>query len=258
MYPNEGEFILGTVQSLFKQGAFITLDEYPGKRGMLPLSEISLKWVRNIRDYVKEGQKVVLLVLRVDPERGHIDLSLRRVNDAQRKQKLQDIKQEQRTKKILEMVAAELKVSFQEISTKVTCELTLEYPSIYKALEAITLDKAAADRFKIPDKWKAKLVEITCKSIKPPYVEINGYVELHSYEPDGIDVIKESLQRMSGNTSDAEIGISYISAPIYRIHVKARDYKTAEKALQHSADLGIAYVEEKHGTGEFHRELKKQ
>lgn len=96
MFPKEGEFVLGTVQSLFKQGAFITLDEYKGQRGMLHLSEISLKWVRNIRDYVKEGQKVVLLVLRVDPSRGHIDLSLRRVNEAQKKQKLQDVKQEQR------------------------------------------------------------------------------------------------------------------------------------------------------------------
>ena len=96
-YPEAGEYVIGTVDSIFKQGAFITLDEYLGKKGMLPLSEISLKWVRNIRDYVREGQKVVLLVLGVNPERGHIDLSLRRVVDAKRKEKLQQVKQLQRS-----------------------------------------------------------------------------------------------------------------------------------------------------------------
>jgi len=258
MFPKEGEFVLGTVQSLFKQGAFIGLDEYKGQRGMLHLSEISLKWVRNIRDYVKEGQKVVLLVLRIDPSRGHIDLSLRRVNEAQKKQKLQDIKQEQRSKKIIEMIASDLKLKSEEVSEKLNAVLLEEYPSIYKGFESISLDKAVAEKLKIPDKWKPKLVEIVCKSIKPPYVEINGFVELTSYEPDGVEVIKESLSRILKTKGDAELGVSYISAPMYRIHVKARDYKTAERMLKESSEAGIKYVQEKRGVGEFHREWKKQ
>ena len=60
-YPEQGELVLGTVKSIFNQGAFIDLDEYTGRRGMLHISEITLKWVRNIRDYVKENQKVVLI-----------------------------------------------------------------------------------------------------------------------------------------------------------------------------------------------------
>ncbi len=45
--------------------------------GLLHVSEISSSWIRNIRDFVREGQKMVLKVLRVDLEKGHIDLSLR-------------------------------------------------------------------------------------------------------------------------------------------------------------------------------------
>jgi translation initiation factor 2 subunit 1 len=258
MYPNEGEFVIGTVQSLFKQGAFITLDEYPGKKGMLHLSEISLKWVRNIRDYVKEGQKVVLLVLRVNPERGHIDLSLRRVNDAQRKQKLQDVKQEQRAKKIFEIIATELKEKPQTIAEKISEELAKEYVSSYKGLEAISIDKNNADKLEIPDKWKTKLIEIAAKSIKPPYVEVTGYVELRSYEPDGVESIKQAVAIISKTAGEAELNVSYISAPIYRVHVRAKDYKTAEKTLQNSTQAGIELIQKQHGTGEFHRELKKQ
>jgi translation initiation factor 2 subunit 1 len=258
MFPNEGEFVLGTVQSIFKQGAFITLDEYVGKRGMLPLSEISLKWVRNIRDYVKEGQKVVLLVLKVDQERGHIDLSLRRVNDAQRKQKLQDVKQEQRAKKIIELIASELKAKPDEVFEKVNAELGKDYLSLYKALEAVSINPALVEKLKLPDKWKTVISEIAGKSIKPPFVEITGFVELHSYEPNGIDVIKKSLEKIAQYKSEAELSVSYISAPIYRLHVRARDYKTAEKVLQQSSGIGIAYIQEKRGVGEFHRELEKK
>lgn len=258
MYPHEGELILGTVQSLFKQGAFITLDEYPGKRGMLHLSEISLKWVRNIRDYVKEGQKVVLIVLRVDQNRGHIDLSLRRVNDSQRKQKLQEVKQNQRASKILDMIASELKTDYCELSKKVTAELPAEYASAYKWLEAVSIDKTNVLKIKLPEKWKAKFVEIAAKSIKPPYVEITGYVELMSYEPDGIVIIKESLQKILKQKGEAELQVNYISAPIYRIYVKARDYKTAEKTLQQAAEAGINHLQQNHGVGTFHREWKKQ
>lgn len=257
MYPSEGELVIGTVQSLFKQGAFIVLDEYTDKKGMLHLSEISLKWVRNIRDYVKEGQKVVLLVLRVDPEKGHIDLSLRRVNEAQRKQKLQDVKQNQRAKKILEMIASELKLKPSEVSEKISSELTKEYVNAYKGLEAISIDKNNAEKLKIPEKWKPKLVEIASKSIKPPYVEITGYVELRSYEPNGVEVIKESLNKIAKSKGASELKVAYISAPIYRVYVKAPDYKTAEKILQQSAEAGVNYMREKHGVGEFHREWGK-
>jgi len=225
---------------------------------MLHLSEISLKWVRNIRDYVKEGQKVVLLVLRTDPSRGHIDLSLRRVNESQKKQKLQEVKQDQRSKKILEMIASELKVDAAELTKKLTVELTKEHLSTYKALEAISIDPSSVENLKVPPKWRAKISEIASKSIKPPYVEVTGYVELRSFESNGLDIVKESLKKIAQTKGASELKVTYISAPMYRIYVKAPDYKTAEKTLQIAAESGIKQLESKHGVGEFHREWKKQ
>jgi len=35
-YPEAGEYVIGTVDSIFKQGAFITLDEYNGKKACCP------------------------------------------------------------------------------------------------------------------------------------------------------------------------------------------------------------------------------
>ncbi len=252
-YPEVGEFIIGTVKNIFKQGAFIELDEYSGARGMLPLSEISLKWVRNIRDYVKENQKVVLLVLNVNQQRGHIDLSLRRVSDSQRKKKLQEVKQAQRARKLLEYLGEELKVSAGEINEKITNELVKEYGDAYSGLEAIASDENNADKLKIPAKWRPKLLEIIRKSIKPPEVEITGLLKLQSYAPNGVDVIKQAIKQMENFKSNCSINVSYYSAPNYRVVCKGPDYKSVERAIEGSTDLALEYIKKSKGEGEFVR-----
>jgi len=255
-YPEPGELVLGTVKDIFNQGAFIELDEYVGKRGMLHLTEISLKWVRNIRDYVKEGQKVVLLVLRTDPSRGHIDLSLRRVNDAQRKQKLQQVKQKQRATKLLEIMAAELKADGNDVMNAVGKALG-SYESVYAGLEAIAADNAVADTLELNDKMRKKLLDLVIKNIKPPAVDVTGYVEIQSFEPDGVKDVKAALAEVKKHKpANCELEVTYVSAPIYRVKVTSADYKSAEKALRSAGEQGIKYIESHKGTGEFHRELE--
>lgn len=255
-YPDEGELVIATVQNVFKQGAFVTLDEYGNKKGLLHLSEISLKWVRNIHDYVKEGQKVVLLVLKVNPERGHIDLSLRRVKEHQKKEKLKEVKQRQRAEKFLEQLANELKLPKDIVKEKISEKLLQKYSSLYTALEAIATDEKILDSIEIEKSWKQPFLNLLRKNIKAPFVEIFGYLELRSYESDGILTIKEALKKVQ-SYSDCGIEVRYISAPRYRIQVKAKDYKTAEKILKSATDEAIEYTEKNHGEGKFYRELKE-
>lgn len=256
-YPELGEFIIGTVKSIFKQGAFIELDEYPGRRGMLHISEITLKWVRNIRDYVREGQKVVLLVLRTDPERGHIDLSLRRVNEAQRKEKLQEVKQRQRAVKLLELLAKEVGEPYKVVLEKTEEAVLGEYDSLYAGLEAVSGDPANVKKFDLPKKWIPKLVELCQKNIKQPFVEVTGYVSLKSFESDGVGLIRESLKAIRDFDPQSKISVSYVSPPVYRIKVKSEEYKKAEKTLRDCTQAGISFIEKSKGVGEFYRELPK-
>lgn len=256
-YPEEGELVLATVRSIFKQGAFVSLDEYGDKKGLLHLSEISLKWVRNIHDYVKEGQKTVLQVLKVNPERGHIDLSLRRVKEQQRKEKLKEVKQTQRAKKFLEQLARELKVPEDKVKEELSEKLLEKYESVYTALEAIAGDEKILDTIAIEKSWKQPFLSLVKRNIKAPFVEIVGYVELKSYEDDGISTIKEALRKIEQYKSEGEIEVTYVSAPMYRIKVKASDYKNAERILKSATDEAIAYIKQHHGEGDFHRELKE-
>lgn len=258
-YPEQSELVIATVKSIFKQGAFVTLDEYENKRGMLPLSEISLKWVRNIRDYVKEGQKVVLLALRVNPERGHIDLSLRRVNEQQRKEKLKEVKQKQRAEKFLEQFARELSLPEHEVKEKIQKGILEKFDSLYEGLESIAENEKVLNEINIEEKFKKPLLNLIKKSIKAPLVEISGYAELKSYKEDGVDFIKKTLEKIENYKNDdilGEINVSYVSAPIYRVTVKAKDYKTAERLLKTAVDEGISFIKKNNGDGAFYRNLE--
>jgi translation initiation factor 2 subunit 1 len=74
-YPSEGDLVICTVTKVSSHGAFVKLDEYGGKDGFIHISEVASIWVKNIRDYVREGQKTVGKVLSVDRTKGHIDLT---------------------------------------------------------------------------------------------------------------------------------------------------------------------------------------
>ncbi|OYT26970.1 MAG: translation initiation factor IF-2 subunit alpha [Candidatus Altiarchaeales archaeon ex4484_96] len=257
-YPEEGEIVIGTVENIFKQGAFVTLDEYNNKRGMLHISEISLKWVRNIRDYVREGQKTVVQVLRIKADRGHIDLSLRRVSEAQKREKLQDVKQKQRADKLLEIFAKSKKIPVNEVTDALEKKLIEKYGSVYEGLEAITSDNTRIDELEVKNEWRDDLLKLINENIKVPYVEVTGYVKLKSYQPDAVDKIREALKRIKEHQTESEITVLYDSPPIYRVNLKSEDYKTAEKDLRDSTKEGIDFFKKNKGTAEFFREILQE
>ena len=98
-FPEEGELVMCTVTNVQYHSVFVRLEEY-GKSGMIHISEVSPGRIRNIRDFVKEGKKVICKVLRINLERGHIDLSLRRVSEAQKRNKANDLKKEHKGRRL--------------------------------------------------------------------------------------------------------------------------------------------------------------
>src|SRR5919108_4433655 len=126
-YPDEGELVVGTVRLVENFGAFVKLEEYPDKEGFLHIAEVSAGWVKRIRDHVREQQRVVCKVLTVDRGRGHVDLSLKRVNDHQRREKIQDWKNEQKAEKLLEIVSTKLKKTPDECWTEFGSKLAEKY-----------------------------------------------------------------------------------------------------------------------------------
>lgn len=114
--------VVGIVDRIVGTSVFIKLT--PQIEGVINFSEVAPGRIRNIRDYIKIGQRIVVKVLRVDPERRHIDLSLRRVSQKERKEALENEKREKELNTLLKIVLKDEKRA-AEIIVKIKLEQTI-------------------------------------------------------------------------------------------------------------------------------------
>ena len=83
-FPEQGDIVIVTVKDITPYSANCVLDEYPGKEGMIHISELDFKRTEKVTDVVNVGDSVDVLVKKIDNE-GKIGLSrkdyLRRQQD---------------------------------------------------------------------------------------------------------------------------------------------------------------------------------
>ncbi|MCD4844045.1 MAG: translation initiation factor IF-2 subunit alpha [Methanosarcinales archaeon] len=254
-WPELDELVVCSVQQVKDFGAFTTLDEYGEKEGLIHISEVATGWVKYIRDHVREGQKIVCKVLNVEPSKHHIDLSLKDVNDHQRREKIQEWKNEQKAEKWINYVAEINNIEPEKLDELI--DLIYDaFDSVYEAFEeGMQSGLDALIEVGIDKEYAQTICKLGSENIKIPYVEITGYVDLTCLLPDGVNHINKSLKAAAKikTDDDVKVDVSYMGAPRYRIHVIAPDYKIAEHVLKSSADAAIDTIQKAKGIGTFFR-----
>ena len=258
-WPEPGELVVGDVDEIADFGVFVDLDEYEEKRGLCHISEVASGWIKNVRDHVREGQTVVAKVLEVDKSSNQIDLSIKDVNEHQRKETIQDWKNAQKADNWM-LIALGEDVD-DDRYTSVANALLAEYESLYDAFEAAAIsgDEALEDVDVDADTVDA-VVTAARDNVSVPYVDVTGYVDLESAAPDGVDDVRDALAAAGGNgevPDGVELDVGYVGSPEYRIKVRAPDYKTAESQLESAAERARESIEAAGGAGEFHRERRE-
>ena len=81
IYPEEGELVVVTVDSVKQNGADVSLDEYEGVLGFIFIGEIASGWIKNIRRFVREGQRLVCKVMPSRRDGSSLKLSLKSVSE---------------------------------------------------------------------------------------------------------------------------------------------------------------------------------
>jgi translation initiation factor 2 subunit 1 len=79
-FPEVDDVVMVQVRSIAEMGAYVSLLEYGNIEGMILLSELSRRRIRSVQKLIKVGRQEPVMVLRVDKEKGYIDLSKRRVS----------------------------------------------------------------------------------------------------------------------------------------------------------------------------------
>lgn len=254
-WPEPGDLIIATVESVTDYGAYVKLDEF-GKRGLLHVSEISSSWIRNIRDFVREGQKVVLKVLRVDVEKGHIDLSLRRVTKREKIEKIMFWKQERKAEALLRGVSEKTGVPVEELYEKVGKPLEDEY-GLYDAFEkAVREGPEFLTKMAVPENVVSAFVEVAQERIRVPMVRVKGAIQVRCGASNGVKVIREAFAnaKKGEKLGSAKVRFYVIAAPKYSVEVLAEDYKRAEDIFEKVSQNVVSGVSKCGGQGSFKRE----
>lgn len=254
-WPEVGDLVIATVETVTDYGAYVKLDEYD-KKGLLHISEISSSWIRNVRDFVREGQKVVLKVLRVDAEKGHIDLSLRRVTKREKVEKIMSWKRDRRAETLLRSVAEKAGLPLDEVYEKAGALMEKEY-GLYEAFEKVVTDGIEVlTKIGIPEELALVIAEIAKERIRVPMVKVKGIVELSCIKPNGVKIIKDSFlnAKKAEKSRGAKIRFYVVAAPKYCIEVMAENYKHAETILHRVAENVVSNVIKAGGQGIFRRE----
>ncbi|HEC95752.1 MAG TPA: translation initiation factor IF-2 subunit alpha [Euryarchaeota archaeon] len=249
-YPEEGEFVIGTVTEIHPYGVIVKLDEYD-KEGMISIREISSGWVKNIRTHVKMGQKVVTKVLKVEPSKRHINLSLRRVSEQQKKMTIQQHKQEKKGRKLLEYFAEKHNIPMKDVIEKISKPLSQEYEYLYEAFENALINGKKVFEGKIPEEYIDDLYDLILSTFELQKVEVRANLTIECYEPRGVEVIKDALK-----TEAPEIEVRLLGSPKYSVKITSSDYKTAEAILTEYSDKVSKFMHDHNGKVEFVR-IKK-
>ncbi len=250
-FPEDEELVMCTITQVQFHSVFVILDEYD-KGGMIHISEVSPGRIRNIRDFVREGKKVVCKVLRVNQEKGHIDLSLRRVTETQKRSKVDELKQEQKAEKILEFVAKDMNTDIKKLYSTINENISKKYSSLNEFFEKIVSDNSLIKDSGLDAKAAKKLEEAIKLRMKEAAVKVDGKLKLTSFEPNGIDIIKEALKKGQDIGRDKVI-IKYLGGGSYSLSVTGSNYKEAEKMIKDISESILEKIKASNGIGEFAR-----
>jgi len=251
-FPEEGELVVGTVTSIRNFGAFVTLDEYNNREAFIHLSEVATGWVKYIRDHIREGQKIVARVLRIDSAKNQIDLSLKRINDHQRREKIQSWKNEQKAVRLLALVAAELKVEVEATHPLFAETLVERYGSLFDAFEVAAADTKRFQKEGGKNAWVTAVLQVARENIQPPHVTVKGILEVSDSSSDGLVHVQSALKEAEAVDPEA-VTVYYVGAPRYRVEVQGTQYKAVEETMKKATEAALAKIRALGGQGTFNR-----
>ncbi len=218
--PGSGELVLCRVEKINPHSAYLRLEEY-GTEGMVHISEVGSGWINDIRNHLKVGQMVVAKVTRVE-DRG-ISLSIKRVDEKQRKDKLREYNLEQKTEKMLELAAGKLGKSLDEAYSEAGYLLQERFGSMYDGFRK-SLVQNIAERG-IPAQWAIAIREIAEKSIKQKEFELKAKLFVRTYKPNGINIVRNILL----DVEKKGLEVRYIAAPEYLVKYRTKNAKQGKK-----------------------------
>jgi len=253
-WPEFGDLVIATIEKVVDYGAYATLEEY-NKQGLLHISEIANARIRRIRDYVRENQKMVLKVIRVNVEKGQINLSLRRVTKRERIEKNKSWKKDRKGEALLKEVAEKVGLPIHEVYQKAGVILEEKY-GLYEGFEEVVKEGTEfLTKLDISEELAKVIAKVAEERIKIKMVKVRGVLEVRCSKPNGVKCIQDAFISAwkSHRAKDAKIEFYVIATPRYSVEVSADNWKHAEELFEKVCESVVTNITKAGGHGSFVR-----
>lgn len=207
---------------------------------MILLSELSRRRIRSINKLIRVNRNEVVMVLRVDKEKGYIDLSKRRVS-AEDVAKCEDrYNKAKAVHRVMRHVAEKRGTTLEQLYQKIGWPLYKKYGHAYDAFKLCLSNDE--DIFPDVDQdTKECLVDYIKKKLSPQPIKVRADVEVTCFAYDGINAIKDALLKgREASVDECPISIKLIAPPMYVITTMTLDkdlgVSTLEKSISFITD----------------------
>ncbi|KAG2216440.1 hypothetical protein INT45_012628 [Circinella minor] len=256
MYENElpkvDDVVMVNVRQIADMGAYVKLLEYGDREGMILLSELSRRRIRSVQKLIRVGRNEVVVVLRVDEEKGYIDLSKRRVTPEDIAKCEERFNKSKAVHSILRHVAEKHDIALKELYETIGWPLYKKFGHAYDAFKlAITDPTPIFEGMDIQPEIMNELVSNIKRRMTPQPVKIRAQLDLRCTGIDGVNAIKKALS--AGEAESIEtvpIKVTYLAAPFYVVTADALD-KTTGFAIMEKAINAIKDTLESHKWARF-------
>lgn len=219
LYPEVDDLVMVTVQQIADMGAYVTLNEYNNLEGMVLLSELSRRRIRSVQRLIRVGKTEVVVVLRVDREKGYIDLSKRRVSPEEVEKFEEKFNKSKAVHSIMRHVAEKLDMPLEELYQQVGWPLYKKYGHAFEAFK-LALNDAEAVWSSLPGPVdpaiRAELMQSIVRRLTPQKLKLRADVEVACFGYEGIDAVRAALAAGEAvSTEDIAIKVKLVAPPLY-------------------------------------------
>lgn len=260
-YPEVDDVVMVQVKSIAEMGAYVSLLEYNGIEGMILLSELSRRRIRSITKLIKVGRQEPVMVLRVDKEKGYIDLSKRRVSAEDIALCEERFNKSKMVHSIMRHVAETTGNDLEELYKNIAWPLYKGYGLAFDAFKTMVSDDgeaifkrleeqgAAADPVEIlaPEVKDALLKNIK-RRMTPQPVKVRADVELTCFAYDGIEHIRSAMRAAEAtSTEECPVKMKLVAPPLYVLTTNTLDKVKGVEVLTAACEVCKTAIEAKKG-----------
>lgn len=267
-FPEVDDVVMVQVKNIAEMGAYVALLEYNNIEGMILLSELSRRRIRSISSLIKVGRQEPVMVLRVDKEKGYIDLSKRRVSeedvtvcdDRYNKSKL--------VHSIMRHVAETMEADLEDLYVHVGWPLYKQYGHAFEAFKQVVSDpdsvlsgltrevtEVDADGQKVTrtepamsEEVKDALIKNIRRRMTPQPLKIRADIELKCFQYDGVLHIKDAMRAAErAGTADCPVKIKLVAPPLYVLTTQTLERELGIEVLNAAVDACQKEIEMHNG-----------